>query len=505
MVAVPALDPERDEPLYRQLYAHFRDAIASGRLAQGERVPPTRELATQLNVNRATVAAAYELLESDGLIRGHVGRGSFVAGLPTQVFKPTAPAQDDLDRGSRWAGRLAQTVSFEAPLAAPGVGPDAIDFTASRPAQELFPVEEFRQACDEVVHSSEAAQVLQLGPSLGYPPLRRLLLEDARRQGIARDSDDILITSGCQQAMDLLQRTLCRQDDSVLVEDPLYPGLKNVFTRAGVRLLPAPIQMTGLDVEAWARIAERERPMLAVTTPNFQNPTGTTISLPARQELLRAARQSGVPVIENDLYGDLRYTGESLPSLKQLDEAGEVVHIRSFSKIAFPGLRVGWIIGPRVLISRLAEQKQWTDLHSDQLAQAVLARFVESGRLARHREKVLKAGRERLNAVLSACASHLPEGSRFTRAEGGMNVWVRLPEPLDAAELLPRAQRENVVYLPGRYFAVHRAEPGSLRLSFAGLTPERIEQGLSILGRIFRGEWERSRSVHREDLSPAIV
>jgi 2-aminoadipate transaminase len=208
-------------------------------------------------------------------------------------------------------------------------------------------------------------------------------------------------------------------------------------------------------------------------------------------------------MIENDSYGELRYSGEPLPALKQLDESGGTILLRSFSKVSFPGLRVGWALGPKPLIDRLRAAKESADLHTDQLSQAVLLEFAESGRLEAHRARILRAGAERLAATLAACREHLPPGSRWTQPEGGMNLWVRLPEPLDAADLLPRAQREGVSYLPGRYFAVSRMDPGALRLSFAGLTPDQIRTGLAILGKVTKAELEAfSRSV---EPSPAMV
>jgi len=173
--------------------------------------------------------------------------------------------------------------------------------------------------------------------------------------------------------------------------------------------------------------------------------------------------------------------------------------------VAFPGLRVGWVIGPRALIERLTEAKQWSDLHTDQLSQAVLLRFAESGRLARHRERMLEAGRERLHAALDACEKYLPVEAKFTRPRGGMSLWIRLPEPLDAGELLARAEREGVTYLPGKYFAVTRSQANSLRISFAGMAPEQIHSGIAILGRIFKQELERVRTQTPATEAPALV
>lgn len=489
MFPLPQLDASSEEPIYRQLHDFIKSRILSGDLAAGQRIPPTRELAGLLGVNRATIASSYEMLEAEGLIRGHVGRGSFVAG-------PSAA------HGIPWDQRFAEAAPE--PRAVPAA--DApISFATARPAEDLFPIEQFRQSCEEVIRGADAPSILQLGSPYGYAPLRHWLLEQGRTHSTVRDTDDLLITNGCQQALDLLQRLLTQPGDTVLIEDPIYPGLRNVFTRGDVRAVGVPVEAGGIEVDALARRIEREKPRLLVVTPSFQNPTGATLSRAGRAALLKLARDSGLVVIENDIYGELRYEGEDLPSLKQLDESGDVIQIKSFSKLAFPGLRVGWVTGPRAVIARLAECKQVSDLHSDQLSQAVLLRFAESGRLAAHRRRMIETGAQRLQAVIAACQRHLPAGTRFTRPQGGMNLWVRLPEPLDASDLLPKAQAAGVSYLPGRYFAVSRTEPGSLRLSFAGLPPDRIDAGLAALGRVFHEELQGALAARSAGLAPAIV
>lgn len=487
---LPAIqfDPRDESPIYRQLYAKIKAAILNREIGRGDRLPPTRELAGLLGLNRTTVSAAYELLESEGLIRGHVGRGSYVEG-------PAPSAEAEAEGSLNWQALIPN--EEPAPQSVPATN---ISFASSRPSETLFPLDEFRATCREVIDSDEAAQILQLGPAAGYGPLRRYLLQQAQQRGMAGEGDDLLITSGCQQAFDLLQRVLASHGETVLLEDPVYPGLRNVFVRGGARVTGVPVGEHGVDLDALARTIEKERPRLMVLTPNFQNPTGTTIPEGSRRRLLTMARRAGVVVVENDLYGDLRYRGAEIPALKRLDQPGDTILLSSFSKIAFPGLRVGWAIGPRHFIARLTEAKQSCDLHSDQLSQAVLLRFALSGRLAAHHKKMLERGRERLDATLEACAAELPAGSRFTRPEGGMNVWVRLPEPLDAADIAARAAREGLSFLPGSHFAVSRPQPHALRLSFAGLNPEQIRLGLATLGRIVRNELnhaqERNGDTH---------
>jgi 2-aminoadipate transaminase len=486
----PALRQDSEQPLYRQLFEQMALKIRSGAWPKGERLPATRELAGQLGLNRTTISAAYELLEAEGLIAGQVGRGSFVTG--------NSPAGSGLD----WNSLLERGESAGSGHSAVN-GRAMISFAMSRPSRALFPLDDFRASCASVLSRSDLGDILQLGSPSGYEPLRRYLLEDARRQGAASSADDLLITNGCPQALDLIGRTLLRQGDAVAVEEPIYTGLKSLLSGMGAQLVGIPIGNDGMDVAHLERVFDRERPRFLVVTPNFQNPTGATIPLAGRQALLAAARRAGVPVIENDAYGELRYRGEPLPSLKQLDAQGGTVLLRSFSKVSFPGLRVGWVLGPKPLIDRLRQAKESSDLHTDQLSQAVLLDFAESGRLEAHRTRVLQAGAERLEATLEGCREYLPAGARWTRPEGGMNVWVKLPDPLDAGELLQRAQKEGVAYLPGRYFAVSRLEPGSLRLSFAGLTPEQIRQGLAILGRVFAGAAENGSET--SEPAPAMV
>jgi DNA-binding transcriptional MocR family regulator len=482
------LDPHSNLPLYRQLFEQIADQIRSGQLSRGERLPATRELAGLLGLNRTTVSAAYEMLEAEGLVHGQVGRGSFVTGT-------AAPS------GVDWNALMERT---DPPVWGPSApGRDVISFAVSRPSRHLFPLDEFRASCATVLARHDLADILQLGSPAGYEPLRRYLLEEARRQHVAAPGDDLLVTNGCQQALDLIGRTLLRPGDTVAVEDPIYPGLKSLLTGMGAQLCGIPAAAAGMDPAQLDRALEREHPRLAVVTSNFQNPTGATLPLAARRALLEAARRWGVPVIENDAYGELRYSGDAVPALKQLDDSGGTVLLRSFSKVSFPGLRVGWALGPKPLIDRLRHAKEAADLHTDQLSQAVLLEFAESGRLEAHRARVLRAGAERLAATMAACRDHLPPGTRWTQPEGGMNVWVRLPEPLDAGDLLARAQREGVSYLPGRYFAVSRLDPGALRLSFAGLDPDQIRTGLAILGQVMKAELEGAS--RQFEPSPAMV
>jgi 2-aminoadipate transaminase len=328
---------------------------------------------------------------------------------------------------------------------------------------------------------------MQLGSPGGYEPLRRYLLGRAITNGIARDSDDILITNGCQQALDLLRRALIRTGERVAIEEPVYPGLKSLFLEAGAELIGVSMDSEGIDLLSLRRALDLGAKTLVVT-PSFQNPTGAKISKARRMEICTMARDAGIVLIENDIYSELCYSagdaGNALPRLKELDS--NVILLGSFSKVAFPGVRVGWIIAPRAVIARVTELKQLADLHTDHLSQAFLLRFAESGKLARHQSVVIAAAKEKLRALDQSCRRFLT-GCTYRVPAGGMNMWINLPGDLDAVSLRGLAQQAGIDYLPGRYFSVSRPLDSGLRLSFAGLEPIEIRKGIEILGALIQG------------------
>jgi 2-aminoadipate transaminase len=483
-----SLNPTSDVPLYRQLADTVSGMISRGFMKPGDRLPATRELAGQLGLNRTTVSAAYALLEQSGLIQGHVGRGSFVAKREHSAL----PAKD-------WEAILPPIDSGFGPA----IHETEISFANSRPAGDAFPLPQFRRLAKQVIDSSEASEILQLGSSHGYGPLRRYLLEQAAAAGIARPGDDLIITNGCQQGLDLVARLFTRGGENVVLEDPVYHGVVRVFSRAGANIVSIDMCDAGIDVDRLEDLFLQHRPRLLVLTPSFQNPAGVTISLERRRRIIQLAQRSGVVLLENDIYSELRYQGTPLPTLKQLDETGNTILLRSYSKVSFPGLRVGWVLAPRAVIDSLAEAKQISDLHSDQLSQAVLLRFAESGELAQHIERTVRAGRERLKAVLSACAAYLPAGAKYTRPEGGMSLWIELPAPLNAEHLLTRVEERGVNFLPGRYFSARRTHARGLRISFGGLAPEQITRGIQIVGEAARRELAASAAT--ATLEPALA
>jgi 2-aminoadipate transaminase len=503
------LQPESHIPLYVQLRDQLRALVHSGELRSGDRIPASRELAWQLGVHRTTVANAYAELESEGLIQGHVGRGTFICGAPVRQFTPPPRTNGNGNGGMRWESLFADERAEEGlSRLMPDVPSDEIAFVTARPSDDFFPVEEFRLCCNAVLRS-EGRRILQLGSTDGYEPLKRVLIEMLRGEGLNIRSEQLLITGGCQQAIDLLCKAFLRPGDAVALENPAYPGAIAIFSGARVRALAVGVETdssrngyTGLDVNALESVLMQNRVKFVFITPDFHNPTGTTLPIAERRRLLEIAARYQVPVIEDYIYARLRLRGAAVPSLKSLDRTGNVIHIDSFSKIAFPGLRVGWCIGPESVIERLRVVKQSTDLHTDQLSQAALAEFVRRGHLTRHLAKMKKVYRGRLEALETALEKHMPDETTWSRAEGGMSIWVTLPAGLDAGELLIHVRERGVHFVPGRYFYYQNPQPNTLRLGFAGLDEKRIARGVQTLAELLKIELrKRQRGARNEPLS----
>jgi 2-aminoadipate transaminase len=507
------LQPESHVPLYIQLRDQLRALVHAGDLRPGDRIPASRELATILGVHRTTVANAYAELEAEGLIQGHVGRGTFIQGNGNGHalrFTPPPPSLGgNGDGGLRWELLFADERGDEILSRLTASAPeDSLSFVMARPAADFFPVEEL-QICVNTVLRREATEVLNLGASDGYAPLKEALLELLHQDGIVAKDENLLVTDGCQQALDLISKAFVRPGDCVVMENPTYPGAVAIFNGARARCIgvpvnthPEPGKAMGVDLEAMEATLAANRVKLIVLTPDFHNPTGTSMPLASRRKLLELATRHQVPVVEDHIYARLHARDERVPSLKQLDRANLVIHIDSFAKVAFPGLRVGWIVAAPAAIERLRQVKQTTDLHTDQLAQATLAEFLRRGYFSKHLAKMRKVYALRLSALDEALRKNMPEETRWTRPEGGMCLWLELPPGFDASELLIHAKERGLLFAPGRYFYVQSHLPNTLRLGFANLDEKELTRGVVTLADLLRVEMKkRQRGVRRAERS----
>jgi 2-aminoadipate transaminase len=504
------LQPESHIPLYIQLRDQLRSLVHAGDLRPGDRIPASRELAIILGVHRTTVANAYAELESEGLIQGHVGRGTFIRanGHTLKITPPAPPALNGNGEGGlRWELLFADERSEEILSRLTSEAPaNSLSFVMSCAAAEFFPVEEFQTCCQAALRQ-EGHDILSLGATDGYVSFKQALLDFLRRDGIPAKDETLLVTDGCQQALDLIAKAFVRSGDTVVLENPTYPGATAVFNGVHARCIGVPVRAhaepgspLGIDLEALESTLAANRVKLLVLTPDFQNPTGTSMPVASRRRVLELAARHQVPIVEDHIYARLHARDERLPCLKQLDRSNLVIHIDSFAKVAFPGLRVGWIVAHPAAIERLRLLKQMADLHTDQLAQAAFAEFLKRGLFHKHLARMRKVYSDRLNALDEALRKFMPEGVRWLRPEGGMSIWVELPAGFDASELMIHARERGVLFAPGRYFYVQSPLPNTLRLSFASLNEKQLHRGVMILAELLRVEMrKRQRGARRAE------
>ena len=474
-------------PLYVQIAAQVREMISRGTIKLGDRLPANRELARLLDVNRTTVTTAYAELEADGLINSQVGRGTFVSAIPAATKVASKQQQPVGPSPMSWSGVLlpVQRDRWLNALLQAEHGREVISFAHGLPEASLFPLDEFRRSVDRVLRR-EGRVLLQLGSSSGYRPLQEYLCSQMALDGVNINPDELLITNGCQQSLDLIRRLLVAETDEIAIEEPTYPGAISVFCSTGSKYIGIPVGKEHMDLDVLEDVLLQRRPKLIYTIPTFHNPTGVTLSLPGRRRLIELAAQYRVPIVEDDIYRELHYEGQMLPSLKALDQRGVVISINSFSKVGFPGLRVGWIAAPRAVIEHLNIVKQNCDLHASLLTQAAIYEFSRRGLLAKHIRRVRKEYARRRDVMLAAMETHFPSEITWNRPKGGMAIWATLPASLSSSEILIHAAERGVVFSPGEHFYPGSARRNLLRLCFTMSSAPAIGEGIKRLGAVIK-------------------
>jgi 2-aminoadipate transaminase len=366
--------------------------------------------------------------------------------------------------------------------------PEVISFAGGLPAPDVFPIERFRQACCKVLEQS-AKIALQYGATEGYEPLREMIARHTSRYGIKAKAENVLLTSGSQQALDLIGKLLINPGDRVLVEAPTYLGALQAFNVYGAEYVSVPSDDDGIRTDLLEKPL-RSGPKFMYVLPNFQNPGGTTLSEDRRHELVLLADQFGIPIIEDDPYGQLRYEGEHLTPLVVLDREnlrrdngysiGNVIYLSTFSKTLAPGLRLGWIVAPGEVIAKLVQLKQGADLHTSTFAQIVAYEVARDGFLDEHVKVIRRVYGERRDVMLEALKTYFPSEVTWTHPKGGLFLWVTLPKGMDCQKLFEIALKENVAFVPGESFYANDGEQGKLhmRLNFSYGQPEQIREGI---------------------------
>lgn len=462
------LDKDAQEPIYHQIKRHIMRLIETGILSPGDRLPASRDLAEQLGVARISVVAAYEELRDEGVITAAQGRGTFVS------------ARDDLPESTHNASMLGATRSHTAPLrdmlrlaARPGV----INFSSGAPADDFLPVHLIREALNTVLTRDGASAVTYEIPE-GYPPLREAIAAQLATQGINALPDEILITGGCQQALDLAVQALVSPGDVILTTNPAYAGILDIAHARGVTVLGVPVDDQGMQTSTLDSLIAEHRPRLLFAAPTYHNPTGTVMSLARRRQLLDIAAHYRLPILEDGVYEALNYAGTPPPSLRALDEAGLVLYASSFSKIFMPGMRIGYLVVSGRLQQRIARVKRAADVCTPALNQRAMHSVLESGKLWEHLASVQKQCKQRRSAIFEALRRHLPEAT-WSEPAGGLYLWAHLPEDgPTATELFLESVRAGAAFAMGPLFHTDGQGTYNIRLNLAANSPDLIEEGI---------------------------
>ncbi len=372
--------------------------------------------------------------------------------------------------------------------------PEIISFAGGMPAPELFPTKEMEEICSYTL-TEKGTEALQYGITEGYPPLRSFLVEKMAAYGLGTSEENIVVTAGSQQALDLIGRVFLDPGDAILLEKPSYVGAIQAWRAYGVKFATVPLDEKGMRVDLLEEAIMESKPKFIYVLPNFHNPAGVTLALERREKLVELAARHSVPIVEDDPYGELRYEGEHLPPLAVLDakrNGGNVLYLGTFSKLIAPGLRLGWVVAPAEVARQLVLAKQGADLHTNSFGQVMVYEYCRRGLLQPHIEEIIATYRERRDAMLAALERYFPEGVRWTKPEGGLFLWVILPEEVDSVELLKEAVEEKVAFVPGTAFYADGTGHNTMRLTFATANPEMIEEGIKRLGKAIKKRLEAS-------------
>jgi DNA-binding transcriptional MocR family regulator len=452
-----------EEPLYRQLIRLIRERIVNGAWPPGERLPASRDLADLLGISRISVVNAYAELREMGLIVGQAGKGTFVAGALGASDDPGALP-------SVAANPLAHVMQRHPP--------NVIAFSGGAPAEEFLPVALIRQAYNAVLERDGAAAVAYEDTE-GFPPLREAIADYSRSFGMRCRPENVLITGGCQQALDMAIQALMSEGDILITTNPTYLGILDLARVRRVQVIGIPVDEEGMRMDLLEDALLRQRVRLIYVAPTFHNPTGSVMPLHRRRRLLQLADEFDVPILEDGVYHELGYGSEPPPPLKALDERGLVLHASGFSKIVLPGTRIGYLIGEGHAWERILRVKRAADICTPGLNQRAMHYFLKTGALSGHLDRVRRVCRERRDVMMHALRRYLPDGARWSKPEGGMYAWVELPhDGPTAADLYNNAIHQGVTFAMGPMFHTDGSGSYFMRLNFAAQTPDKIDEGV---------------------------
>ena len=361
--------------------------------------------------------------------------------------------------------------------------PHVISFAGGLPAPELFPLSDIKESYDRVLGAGDPS-VLQYGTTEGYFPLREEIASQMRAKGIQAEANNIFLTNGSQQGLDLIAKLFLNPGDEVLLQNPSYLGAIQTFRsyQANFRIIPSFEER--IDIPALELSLKEHRPKLIYLAPTYQNPTGTTLTIEERKAIAHLASQYEIPVIEDDPYGELRYDGPASPPIKSFAAEDAVIYLGTFSKTLAPGLRLGWIVADPDLIAHLTIAKQGTDLHTSTLLQRATHYYLTHYNASGHVETIRQTYKIRRDLMVAELEQNFSAQVKWTQPTGGMFIWLSLPDNYNTDTLLPRAVAANVAYVPGSHFYANEVSHRSMRLNFSNPTPSQIKQGIKALAEV---------------------
>jgi DNA-binding transcriptional MocR family regulator len=490
------IDLERDgeRSLTEQIVAAVRGAIEARELAPGEKLPPTRELAEMAGVNHLTAVRAYKRLRELGLVSSQVGRGTFVRDAAPAVLPGAARDPDD----AGWQRYVLPTVTEDrgdramAEMYRHSQARGLIPLSVGYPSSELFPFEAIRGALTGALESHDA-RALQYTDIAGLPELVERLAELSGDRRAPESPGDLVVTSGARQGLTLAARAILRPGDAVALESPTFMGIWESVRAVDARVIPIPMDERGLDVDALEAVLAREQIRMLAIQPRCQNPTGLDLAPERRTRLLELARRHGFFVVEDGIYGDLRFDGDDPGSLRA-DDRGHVVYVDSLSKTIGGGPRIGWVAASGPVRERILAEKRADDMHSSTLSQLAIAGFLSAGAYPAHIERARDFHRVRREALLAGIEEHMGELVTLSPGPNGGHLWLTLELPLDENELMTEAVRNGVTFVPGAAMLPEASAAAHMRLSYGFLAPDQLVEGTRRLGRAIRALAGRPRT-----------
>ena len=482
----------RDVSLVDQIVSHTIQTIKDGELQPGSRLPSIRSAAEELGVNRNTVAQAYRELAEKGYVETRFGGGSYVSSYASK--SSSLSEQNDMDSHAlslpleitegdlelRFSQRLNASTGSLSKHHILGLNQaDTINLFQLRPNTDIFPLELFRKCLNTVLRRS-GKSLLSYGSPAGYMPLREQIAGRMRRSGIVTDPDNILITSGSQQGIDLLARAFVDPGDTVVVESPTYTNAIRIFSGHGARLMPFAIERNGIALQSLEGFQFQASPKFFYTVPYFQNPTTHSYTLAEKQALLQQVYKAGSLLVEDAYYSEMH--PDPGPAMAALDRSGRVIYLNTFSKTMVPAVRVGFMHAPAVLARKLTELKEMTDLSHSLILQAGITEFMERGYFDEHLTRVKAFYKSRLAQVTDWVEKYLPAEISFTPPPGGLFFWLDLPPSVDGDHLALQLQNDGVLVSPASLFHPLGGGRNGIRLCVAHETEERVEKAIQILG-----------------------